>query len=163
MQYLHVLFSAPHTLGFSTLLWQMSSLSSHLIPDRLKPKGLSFHRIMQGFLRGVWTRLHPPCKVFLPCARPPQDPLPPRACKSKGAIDEKMRSFAFLPSKKTSPSVRQKDIVLSLNKKTCLLVQQEGISSCGARRRVFLFNTKTCLLVEEDNVSSCEARRHVLL
>ena len=45
-----------------------------------------------------------------------------------------------------------------LNEKTCLLVEQEGMSSCGARRHVllfsrrrhvFLFHKEACLLVQQ--------------
>ena len=62
-------------------------------------------------------------------------------------------------------------------KKTCLLVEQEDICSCSARRLVpredmsscptrrhmFLLNRQTCLLVEPEDVSSCWTRRHVSL
>ena len=34
----------------------------------------------------------------------------------------------------------------TLNKKTCLLVDQEDTFSCSTRRRAFLLNKKTCLL-----------------
>jgi len=50
-----------------------------------------------------------------------------------------------------------------LHKKTCLLVQQEGKSSCPTRRRVFLFSKKTCLLVQQEDTSSCPSRGLVFL
>ena len=37
--------------------------------------------------------------------------------------------------------------------KTCLLVEQEDMSSCRTRRRVFLFNKKTCILVKQGDMS----------
>ena len=50
-----------------------------------------------------------------------------------------------------------------LDKKMCLVVEQEDISSCSARRHVFLFskihvflfNTKTCLRVQQEDMSPC--------
>ena len=49
------------------------------------------------------------------------------------------------------------------NKKTCLLVEQEDMSSCWTRRHVYLPNKKTCLLVGQEHMSSCRTRRHVFL
>ena len=42
-----------------------------------------------------------------------------------------------------------------LNKKTCLPVKQEDMSSCSTRRHVFLVNKKTCLLVQREDMPSC--------
>ena len=38
-------------------------------------------------------------------------------------------------------------------KKTCLLVEQEDMSSCLTRRHVFLLNEKTGLLIEQEDMS----------
>ena len=45
--------------------------------------------------------------------------------------------------------------VLLLNKNTCLLVEQEDMSTCSARGHVFSFNKKTCLPVQQEDTSSC--------
>ena len=42
---------------------------------------------------------------------------------------------------------------------TCLLVDQEDVSSCGTKNVVFLLNKNTCLLVEQDDMSSWSTRR----
>ena len=46
-----------------------------------------------------------------------------------------------------------------LRKKTCLLAQEEAVSSSPTRRQVSLFNTKTCLCIEPENIAFCWARR----
>ena len=53
--------------------------------------------------------------------------------------------------------------VFLFNKKICLLVQQEDMSSWSTRRRVFLLNKKTCFLVEPEGTSSCSTGRHVCM
>ena len=53
--------------------------------------------------------------------------------------------------------------VFLLNKTTCVLVEQDNMSSCWARTHVFLLSKSTCLLVEQQDMSSCSTRRHVLL
>ena len=45
--------------------------------------------------------------------------------------------------------------VFLLNKKICLLVEQEDTSSCRTRRHVFLLNKNTRLLVEQEDMPSC--------
>jgi len=64
------------------------------------------------------------------------------------------------------PSQQEEDVFL-LNKKTCLLVKQEDVdvSSCSTRRHVFFifFNRNMCLLVQQEDMSSCWARRHFFL
>ena len=42
-------------------------------------------------------------------------------------------------------------------------VTQEDMSSCEARRHVFLWHKKTCLLVSQEDMFSCDTRRHVFL
>ena len=49
------------------------------------------------------------------------------------------------------------------DKKACLLVRREDISSCRTRRRDCLSNKKTCPLVEQEDMSSCRPRRHAFL
>jgi len=93
------------------------------------------------------------------------------------------RRLVLLSTKKTCASrstSRHWRHVLHLDKKTCLLVQQEGMSSSSTRRHVFLLNKKTrclveqedmsflldkntCLLVEQENMPTCFTRRHVFL
>ena len=57
-----------------------------------------------------------------------------------------------------------------LNKRTCLLVQQEDVPSCSAmfnkKTRLLVRQedmSKTCSLVEQEDMSSCWTRRHVFL
>ena len=40
--------------------------------------------------------------------------------------------------------------VFFLNGKTCLLVEQDDMSSCSTRSHVFLFNRRRCPLVQKD-------------
>jgi len=61
----------------------------------------------------------------------------------------------------SSRSTRRR--VFLCNKKTCLLVEQEGMSSCATRRHVFLCHKETCLLVAREDMFSCCTRRHVFL
>ena len=81
----------------------------------------------------------------------------------------------------------KKTCLLGAQEETCLLVEQGGMSSCGARGHVlwsrktcllvaqedmsshstgsdiFSWNNKTCLLVPQEDMSSCSARRHAFL
>ena len=53
--------------------------------------------------------------------------------------------------------------VFVLNRKTCILVQQEDRSSWWARRHVLVLSKNACILVRQENMSSCLTRRHVFL
>ena len=48
-------------------------------------------------------------------------------------------------------------------KKTCLLVTQEDMSSCDTKRHVFLWHNNRCRLLTPEEMFSCDTRTNVFL